>query len=361
MAKDAQIVQINGNQYDALTGQVVGSVKKLAKKAYSPGLRANIDGFVKSTKNSSRAATNRVSGIKQAQAVHAGTQRTKTLVRNAVKKPSRVLKSGSVFPKTQSTTPPVSSDRLFRASRVSKNAKVSRFGFTNLARSQNRSAATKSQPKLDLKTASQSSVPAQIRTMPSMVTSVSHQHLERLLDHALTNATAHKQSLAAQNRQGWHKVNVVPRWISVSVLLFVGLLVAGFFTWQNVPQVAVKLASVKSSVSASVPGYSPSGFGFEGPLQFDENSVTMKFKSNADPARNYEIVQKTSDWNSASLLANYLEPNSSAYQTSKVKGSTIYIFGEQSHATWVNNGTWYLIRDNAKLNSDQILKIAESL
>jgi len=153
----------------------------------------------------------------------------------------------------------------------------------------------------------------------------------------------------------------MPRWLAVGTILAVALLIAAFVTWNNVPQLAVRVASISSDVKASVPDYVPAGFGFEGPLAFNDNSVTMKFKSNADPSRNYSIVQKNSDWDSASLLANYLEPEAQTYQTSKVKGATVYIYGEQNNATWVDSGKWYTIKDNANLNTDQLLKIAESL
>jgi hypothetical protein len=48
-------------------------------------------------------------------------------------------------------------------------------------------------------------------------------------------------------------------------------------------------------------------------------------------------------------------------QTSVVNGTTVYIYGQTNDAAWVNNGVQYTVQDKASLNSDQLLKIANSL
>ena len=355
MGKNAQVIEINGNQYDALTGQLIGSVKNLAKKATKPYHNLTIDGFVKSAAGRGR---------QPAQAVHKGAQRSRTLMRGLVKKPEPAPQSKQARPEVKHSEPQPNPERLSRAQSTPKDARVSRFGVVK--------GLTAAPAKvLDMTKSTSRSQPgkapahaqAAVRPMPSMVTSASHHQLERLLDHALTNASAHKQALLGtkSKSQNWFGAGRTPRWLAVGVTLTVALLIAAFVTWNNVPQVAVRVASIGSEVNASVPGYVPAGFSFEGPLAFTNSSVTMKFKSNADPSRNYAIVQKNSDWDSASLLANYLQPEAQTYQTSKVKGATVYIYGEQNNATWVDSGKWYTIQDSANLNTDQLLKIAESL
>lgn len=355
MGKDAPVIVINGNQYDALTGQLIGSVKNLAKKAAPPHQNLTIDGFVKSAADRGR---------RPAQAVHKGAQRSRTLMRGLVRKPAPAAQAKQTRPEVKHPASQPNMERLNRAQSTPKDARVSRFGVV-------KSLSSAPAKVLDLTkvTASRrpakmpASAPAAVRTMPSMVTSASHHQLERLLDHALMNASAHKQALLGSRgrRRNWLGAGLMPRWLAVGATLAVALVIAAFVTWNNVPQVAVRVASIGSDIKASVPDYVPVGFSFEGPLALNDNSVTMKFKSNADPNRNYSIVQKNSDWDSASLLANYLEPEAQTYQTSKVKGATVYIFGEQNNATWVDSGKWYTIKDNANLNTDQLLKIAESL
>jgi hypothetical protein len=284
-------------------------------------------------------------------------------MRGLVKKPSAVP-SKKPRPEVKHPASQPNQARLDRAHNTPKDSRVNRFGVVKGI-----SSAPAKVLDLTKNTASRQPAkamavaPAAVRPMPSMVTSASHHQLERLLDHALANASAHKQALlrAHGKRRSWFGTERMPRWAVIGVTLVASVLVAAFVAWNNIPQIAIRVASFGSDVNASVPSYVPAGFSFEGPMGFNDNSVTMKFKSNADPSKNYAIVQKNSDWDSASLLANHLEPQAETYQTSKVKGSTVYIYGEKNDATWVDSGKWYTIQDNAELNTDQLLKIAESL
>ena len=117
---------------------------------------------------------------------------------------------------------------------------------------------------------------------------------------------------------------------------------------------------MRAKINASIPGYTPAGFRFEGPIAYQNGTVLMSFKANGDNERTYTIMQQASNWNSDSLAANII-PASSQVQTSQVKGTTVYIYGDSNDATWVNNGIRYSIKDSAKLNSDQLIKIADSL
>jgi len=366
VAKNAQVIEINGHQYDAITGQLIVSVKKLAEKAVKP--YQTIDGFVRvpayhfSASKDSPGDNSSAKKGSPAQHVHQGAQRSRTLMRNLVRRPPGHKNPHPEPPKVNRSTAAVNTSRLTRANSVAKDERVSRFGIFNTTKPVEKKPVPKTH-SLKRQPAKATVASSAVHTMPSMVTSASHHQLERLLDLALTNAKAHK--LALQNRQGaysgWRRVKRVPSWAAVSAAVLVVLVTTGLFAWQSMPQLAVRVASIGSDVNASVPSYSPSGFSFEGPLQFNDNTVTMNFRSNADPSRSYAVVQKRTDWDSASLVSNYLEPAKQPYQTSAVKGSTVYFYGEGSDATWINNGTWYTIKDQANLTSDQLIKIAESL
>jgi hypothetical protein len=195
-----------------------------------------------------------------------------------------------------------------------------------------------------------------------MVTSVSHQHLERLLDQALTRADAHKKARHAEfrNRSVFHRFLAMPKWASIGATTAVVLLLVGFFAWQNVPQVAMRVAATRAHVSASVPGYVPSGFGFAAPIGYSNGVVAIKFKASGDAARNFTISQQRSSWDSTSLVANAI-PKDAQMQTSQIKGTTVYIYGTGNDAAWVNHGIRYTLKDQANLNSEQILRIADSL
>src|SRR5438105_3709895 len=82
VSKSISVVEINGNRYDAVTGQLVGVVEKIAKQVKTPVGGSSIDGFAR-----------RSSIVGAAQAVHRRAQRSQTLMRTAVKRPSKVSHS----------------------------------------------------------------------------------------------------------------------------------------------------------------------------------------------------------------------------------------------------------------------------
>jgi hypothetical protein len=263
VAKTAQVIEINGNQYDALTGQLIGSVKNLAKKATKPYNNLTIDGFVKSANNRGR---------QPAQAVHTGAQRSRTLMRGLVKKPAAApqAKQAKLEVKRPSSTP--NPERLSRAQNTPKDARVNRFGVVKSISEapakvldMTKSTVSRTQPQK-----TPASAPAAVRTMPSMVTSASHHQLERLLDHALMNASAHKQALlGSRHRRSWFDTGRVPRWLAVGATLAVALLIAAFVTWNNVPQVAVRVAGLnRQRCESQRPGLCTNWLQLRGPIGY---------------------------------------------------------------------------------------------
>lgn len=331
-----------------------GFVRKSVSKV-SPNLAQN-------TKTSEIAARGQANTKPSAQSVHDGTQRTRTLMRNGVKKPVNKFTDKSARAQKSKTgyAANVEPQRALRAKSTSQHNKVDRFGVPK-AQTTSKPAQTAELVTRPVRANTSSSVTA--LAMPSMITSASHQQLERLLDHALVRADAHKQALRGRfpGQSRWQRLKLIPRWAGVGSVLLAVLLLGGFFAWQNVPQVSMKLAAAKAHINASVPAYSPSGFKFAGPISASNGAVTMRFIANGDSSRSFSITQKTTQWDSSSLLANYVNPSHVSFQTSQVKGTTVYIHGSSNDATWVNNGIWYTIKDKADLNSEQLLKIADSM
>ncbi len=300
-----------------------------------------------------------------AQSIHKRAQRSQTLMRSAVSKPVKpaaedVESDPSV--KSRGSQPDIS--RLNRAKAIAKSASVKRFGVISGKSQKQTTYKAVSGEVIQNKAYStnQSTAVAVAKPVPSLISSVSHQQLERMLDHALTNADAHKRALSKHlaGKSIWGKVKASPRWVSVGASTLVFLLLGGFFAWQNVPQVQLKVATLRSNIHAAIPGYTPSGFSFATPISQQDNSVLMNFKSNADPTKTYAITQKPSNQTSTSLAATSL-PANTPVQTSQVKGNTVYIYGNKNDAVWVNNGIEFHIGGTANLNTDQLLRIAGSL
>ncbi len=206
---------------------------------------------------------------------------------------------------------------------------------------------------------SMGSAAAVVQPMPGMITSVSHDRLERMLDEALIKADTHKQALKGRLRSNssflrWSKR--APTWMVVSLTAAIIVVVAGLFAWRNIPQASMKLASMRANVKASVPTYTPSGFKFAGPAKYNNGVLSITYKAGN---RSFVITQQATNWDSSSLETNAV-PHNSQVQTSQVKGNTVYIYGSTNNATWVNDGVRHTIQNSASLNSEQLLKIADS-
>jgi hypothetical protein len=301
-----------------------------------------------------------------AQSVHKRTQKSHILMRSAVTKPLHNQKQSikDTAAQVQLQRTPTNKVRNTRVQSIVKHANVKRFGHV----------APRLKPETKKSTAvgeviaspnqgAQSTTKAVTRSVsPSIVTSASHQHLERLLDEALAKADAHKRALHGNlpNQNIWQKIKRMPRWATFGTAFLFLVAAVSFYAWHNVPQVAVKVASTRAKVSAQVPSYTPSGFSFKGPIDYKEGSVHIKFKANTDSTRTYTLTQENSNMANKSLADTTL-PDNTQVQTSEVAGTKVYIYGPNNDATWVNKGIKYTIKDSANLNPDQLLKIAGSL
>jgi hypothetical protein len=201
-----------------------------------------------------------------------------------------------------------------------------------------------------------------VQPMPSMVASASHQKLERLLDEALTKADSHKQALRYHAaRHFWQR-----RWFSgprklalVAISLLAIAAILGL-AWQKYPSLSMKAAGLRAHISPAVPTYKPDGFKLAGPAKAESGSVSLQYKSASDSSKTYNIIQSQSNLTSTMVSQNVV-PKGTAVQTSQVDGNTIYIYGADNDAVWVNNSTLYKIKDNAKLSSDQLINIVRGL
>lgn len=182
---------------------------------------------------------------------------------------------------------------------------------------------------------------------------------------ALAQAKAHQQEPihiphhSKTKRKLSHKLGISPRAVSLSMSVLAVALLAGFFAVQNVPNISMRVAAARAGISADMPNYTPSGFGFKGPIHYSSGQVTINFASHTDD-RSYVIRQKDSAWNSDALLANYVVAENKQYQTYIDRGRTLYIY-DGSNATWVDDGIWYQIEGDSKMTTDQLVRIAASI
>ncbi len=172
-----------------------------------------------------------------------------------------------------------------------------------------------------------------------------HEKAKQHHHHAKAHAKAHRSKVA--------------RFMSVASAAVAVLLLGAYFTYLNMPALSTRVAAAQAGIGAGYPGYTPSGYSLNGPVAYQQGSVTMKFAANAGP-QNYSLSQAHSDWDSSALLEDYVSPQAgSNYITTTTGGLTIYSYNSTS--VWVNNGILYTIHGNSTLSDEQIQRIAASL
>lgn len=341
-------VLINGKHNDVATGQIINAIR-------TANLKTNrvIDGFVSRPLKSDDKPAHKGGSMKSTE-VHKRPQRPRTLMRGGLKKPPPSIKNDI----SQRSSQPKITTQL-RAKAISRHGMVERFGNPIKSYGAHSTVAALSGELVESARLEKSSVAA---PLPSTLSSVSHQKLERLLDEAFAKADAHKEALRYQAaRHFWQKRDLSGRakWLATSAATV--LIIAGvFLAWRDLPQLSVKIAGMRAHVAAAVPSYKPDGFVVASPAKAEAGTVTLKYKSAANDNQTYQIDQAPSHLTSTAISQNVI-PKGTPVQTSQVDGNMVYIYGSSNDAAWVNNGVLYTIKDKADLSSDQLIKIVAGL
>lgn len=354
----SNIIVINGKHYDAKSGRLLETVASAKSTATPPQRRQNgpsLDGFSKRPSAAKHIVT--------AHAVHNKAEKSKTLMRGAVKKPvskkvhaaaHTIGKSPAKHAKPAAAHTPQDHARAARAVGVPKSSLVSRFGHGTSSHAAAKPHTTHV---------------AHLPVKPAPAISIHHaaplpvsRSLPNPFATAVENANSHLQASPAKSSRKNRlasKLRISARTASAGSFVLAGLLLGGFFVYQNIPNLAMKVAATRSGVEASMPGYKPAGFALSGPIKYSTGKISISYRSNTDE-RAYQVTQSASKWSSESLLENFVAVERKPYQTYQDKGKTIYIY-DDSNATWVDKGVWYQVEGKSSLNSDQLLRIANSL
>lgn len=310
-------ITINGQQYDPVTGLPL-------KDGGSPSHHAT------------DAADRR--HHTPATHLHSTTQRSVTLHRKSLKKPTHRIVGHAPHSRTISDVHP--NVRRFaphpvdaikpKPAPVADAAPVVRT-HPMVARAHERSAAKAQSLSAHLPTASE--------------------RKNEAVAHAVANT--HKQRPLRDRMRPRQRVTAI---LSATFAL---VLLGGYFTYLNMPTLSVRVAAAQAGIDASFPNYRPDGYSLSGPVTYSDSRVSMLFKSNSG-VQNFSINQSKSSWNNEAVLDNYVTPRAgSNYIPYSERGLTIYTFDD--NAAWVNGGILYTIEGNAPLSSEQIRRIATSL
>lgn len=353
MGKQPNIIELNGKRYDVRTGKILPARETVSQggatfvKPVAAHSGTALDGFASKHRkpHTGPAAPN---------PAHHKVERSKTLMRTAVKKPTPQKASSKPKAINHHSSPRLDVDpvRISRASKIHKSHLVSRFGGPTGIK-----PVTAPLPVQDPPTMHE----------PPVFNAHDRTPLENKLgrgtfDKAIEKATSHHQPHAKKpNRRHRvaRKLHVSPRVINAGAASLAVLLLVGFVAYQNIPNLSMRIATARAGVEGSLPGYQPAGFGMSGPIHYKPGQITISFKSHSD-GRQFQVSQRASQWNSETLLESFVATNRRAYQTYQDSGKTIYIY-DGDNATWVDGGVWYQIEGNSSLNSDQLLRLAASM
>lgn len=291
-------------------------------------------------------------------------------MRGAVKKPGigkATSNSNTMDITRQKTAVKTSTDSFFRVSRervrhaenIKKNALISRFADFGASVKQVANVPnTFEAAHTPVYQAPAGQTEKVLQAINGRTVSSSH----KVIEEGLKKATSHTNKPIAKPKLRHRitkKVGIRKRSASIAASALSVIILAGFFAYQNMARINVKYAATKSGVHASLPGYQPAGFAVSSKVTYGSGAVTISYRANADD-RNYTITQRSSDWDSQALKEHLASVNGMSPQSYPDNGLMIYLHGESS-ADWVAGGVWYSINGNAKLNTDQLIKIAGSI
>jgi hypothetical protein len=391
------IIELNGKRYDAITGAVLGAAQTPVVPAGAAGghsgLKRTIDGVVRGRSSkvtphhTVRPAVKPTAAVAAASSTsaahvpkkmdvsrpvspavkHHQPQKGKTLMRRAVHKPNVSIK-----PKIKATIPSeiapasvktiakplakkmsvahIDPAREIRSLGVQKNQQVRRFQPAPTVRRHHSSAfvpAVASRPAAFAPT--RPVAPTDDIRRPVHQAAPQPHHTD-IFEAAMASATSHQQPAPVPSRRRTKMVSILA---GVAAFLIMG----GFLTYLNMPGLQMQFAAMKVGFNADLPTYKPAGYALKGGVKNEDGRVSVSFRSGDS---GYTVTQQASDWNSQTLLENFVAVNASSHQTIQSQGRTIYIYNG-SNAAWVDGGVRYEVSGNAPLSADDIVKLATSI
>ncbi len=177
------------------------------------------------------------------------------------------------------------------------------------------------------------------------------------IDTALASAPSH-----GRDRHKEPKSPATKRRQRMSSLAAAGtalLLLGGYFTYLNMPNLSVRVAAVRAGIDATYPSYRPSGYSISGPVAYDNGKVQMTFASNGT-TQSFQLSQERSGWDSNAVLEDYVSPKAGDnYAVTSEAGLTIYTW--DGNAAWVSGGILYTVTGDNNISPDQIRHMAASM
>lgn len=333
----ADTVTINGVVYDKHTGMPIAKAASVTSQS-----------------------SNKPRASQHAHSIHHHTQKSATLNRRYVRptpQPKKAVEPST--PASQPATPIRVTTKRSAATPAASVHTISRF-----AKQSTDSTVRKShqKPSVDIaptvhpmvQRVAAAAPQKSAATVPKPSHIIKQEAIEKSLNESHPAKGRHR--VKAAKHPAKVKRSRVLRFAGVGVALF---LIAGYFTYLNMPNLSVRVAAAQAGIDATYPSYRPSGYSLSGPVAYNEGEVSMKFAMNGTN-QNFTLTQAKSGWDSAAVQSNYVIPVAGAeYNVTQSGGLTIFSYDKA--AAWVNDNILYTIKGDAPLTPDQIQRIATSL
>lgn len=356
VSKTTSIIEINGNRYDAVTGQLIGAAKKAAHHIRKPISNLTIDGFTRPAKAIRKSALKR-----SVHSLQRKPQRSKTLMRSIVNRPGQAKAEGKIKSRGLSQD----HARVSRAALVAKDNKVHRFGllpFSRTSEAKIGEIVAGSSVSPHGRSAMQPPVHGSAATsvaLPAVVSSASHHRLERLLDYALAHADAHKKALDKSSRARRMFFGRIPRWLVFSLIFISSAAIIGLVVWQKVPQASLRLAATQANVNASLPA--PIDGYRIGPITAKENAVVTTMESTTDSSKIYIVTESAFSQPAASLEDDAsVAAGSAKVQTVQDQDKTYILSQDEEIGTATCTKGSNTISVEGRLDVSQLLEAAKN-
>jgi len=339
-------ITINGRQYDARSGlpveqaksiSVVDTISTAPVKPISP--RIDRHPVKHNPKSTSRSQTLRRDLVEKPKGTHANTSKRTVPQRAKVAQSPHIQKFA---PHPVATSKPTNKHTSTKPNHQTHSKTVT----TAHARHAIKKPAHQTHTTHAHQTAKQASAALSSRELKD-------QMIARSLEAAIP------QKATAKHKKTRQPLLTKPlRASSVMAGSMAIVMLGGYLTYINMPDISTRVAASQSGVEASYPGYKPDGYRFKGPVAYDEGTVTVSFASNSGP-QNFSINQSNSNWDSETVLDSYVAPKTTDYTANTSQGVTVYTYNDG--AAWVNGGVFYTLDGDATLSTEQVLRIANSM
>ena len=335
---------INGKLYDAVSGLPLGAPDK------HPATVASIASAPKANRTFSDIGPGAILHRASAQArptapsktVHRNVQKSTTLRRDVLRKPTPTAAHVGTLRKKPA------------AGHVARSTMISRFAAhpQPIAKSTPVAAPVKAAPVVSSHVAKAHSLVA--KPQPAQPVTLSSRALKEKM---IAEKLAETDAKQAEPKKSFFKRQ--PRVVTIVTACFALVVLGGYMTYLNMPNLSVRVAAAQAGVAAKFPDYRPDGYRFNGPIAYTNGEVSIRFQANGGNA-GYTLREQTSSWDSQAVYDNLVAKKSDgSHITNSQNGLTVYTY--KNNAAWVNGGILYTIEGDAPLSNEQLLKIAGSM